>query len=773
MKAAPFAYARPSTVDEALAELARAGGDGKVLAGGQSLVPVLAMRLARPSVLIDINAVDGLGIFSINGHGLEIGATVRQRQAESDERTSAVPLLAMALPWVGHRELRSRGTVCGSLAHADPAAELPAVAACLDASLEVIGPDGPRTLRAREFFTGAMSTQLGPADLLVRARFPVAGPGEGFGFAEFARRHGDFALAGVAVRVRTSPREAILAAFGISDRPVVRDVTGMLDESLPPDGGPPDGGPLDAGRLTEALTVPMSALAEEIVDTTGDHHASTAYRRRLLTALATQELARAQARAREDEGSDGHHRRATASRSYRPSEPGLVPGERPVSRRVTPAGREAQRGFQGVAPLGQYSPAGGSGGSPPRASTVSFTVNGAAVTLRLPPRVTLADALRDHLGLTGTHLGCEHGICGMCTVLVDGMAARSCLLFACQLDGSEVVTVEGLGRPGDLHPLQRAFGQQHALQCGFCTPGFLLSSYDLLSRRPGVTREELPEELSGVLCRCTGYRNILAAVGQGADEYRDGSLPGPGNCGAAALARRSPRSPAVSASTVVSGGPVVSDGAAEPGAGTRAPTDSAPAQDVPRIRMPQGPPAFVAEVASTLAASPDEVWRILGDVHMVARCLPGAELTGDLGADRYRGRARVGVGPVRLSFTGVAEVTERDESQRTMRVLAQGQDTGGAQTQADIRVTAAASPDGCRLTAEARVYLSGRIAQFGRALAGDVSRRLFEQFATAVDETVTSGQAPQGRPAPPSAVRLLASALAGRLRALLRRRHPR
>jgi carbon-monoxide dehydrogenase small subunit len=288
-----------------------------------------------------------------------------------------------------------------------------------------------------------------------------------------------------------------------------------------------------------------------------------------------------------------------------------------------------------------------------------------------------------------------------------------------------------------------------------------------------VTREELPEELSGVLCRCTGYRNILAAVGQVADEYRDGSLPGPGNCGAAALARRSPRSPAASASTVVSGGPVVSGGAAEPGAGTRAPTDGAPAPDVPRIRMPPGPPAFVAEVASTLAASPGEVWRILGDVHLVARCLPGAELTGDLGADRYRGRARVGVGPVRLSFTGVAEVTERDESQRTMRVLAQGQDTGGAQTQADIRVTAAVSPDGCRLTAEARVYLSGRIAQFGRALAGDVSRRLFEQFATAVEEAVTSGQAPQGRPAPPGAVRLLASALAGRLRALLRRRHPR
>ncbi len=405
-------------------------------------------------------------------------------------------------------------------------------------------------------------------------------------------------------------------------------------------------------------------------------------------------------------------------------------------------------------------------------------MNGAAVTLRLPPRVTLADALRDHIGLTGTHLGCEHGICGMCTVLVDGMAARSCLLFACQLDGAEVITVEGLGRPGDLHPLQRAFGQQHALQCGFCTPGFLLSAYDLLSRQPSVTREELPEELSGVLCRCTGYRNILAAVGQVADEYRDGGLPGPGNCSAAALARRSPRSPAVSASPVVPGGPVVpaspvaSGGHVGPGPGTGAHDNSGSAPDVTPIRIPQGPPAFVAEVTSTLTAFPEEVWRVLGDVHMVARCLPGAELTGDLGADRYRGRARVGVGPVRLSFTGVAEVTERDETQRTMRVLAQGQDTGGGQTQADIRMTAAPSPAGCQLTAEARVYLSGRIAQFGRALAGDVSRRLFEQFATAVEEAVTSGQAPQTSPAPPSALRLLASALAGRLRALLRRKRP-
>ncbi len=294
MKAAPFAYARPATVEAAVAELARADGDGKVLAGGQSLVPVLAMRLARPSVLVDINGVAGLGELGLERAGgapgsLRVAAAVRQRQVENDERAAAVPLLCLALPWVGHRELRSRGTVCGSLAHADPAAELPAVAACLDAMLEVAGPAGRRAVAAREFFTGAMTTALQPDEVLTAVRFPVARPGEGFGFAEFARRHGDFALAGVAVRVRRSPRQAVIAAFGVSDRPVVRDVTALID-------GDPD---------QDRLTGPLTGLAAEIVDTGGDVHASAGYRRRLLAALAAQELAAALRQAEESDHDRG------------------------------------------------------------------------------------------------------------------------------------------------------------------------------------------------------------------------------------------------------------------------------------------------------------------------------------------------------------------------------------------------------------------------------------------------------------------------------------
>jgi carbon-monoxide dehydrogenase small subunit len=241
----------------------------------------------------------------------------------------------------------------------------------------------------------------------------------------------------------------------------------------------------------------MSALADELVDTPGDMHASNAYRRRLFTHLAAAELARAYVEA------------MRADRVHEPT------GFRPSPGRSGTSSAPAQK-----CAVGQD-------------KVTHMTVNGKHVTVSAPPRVTLAEALRDRLGLTGTHLGCEHGICGMCTVLVDGQAVRSCLLFACQLDGAEVLTVEGLGRPAQLHPLQQAFGRHHALQCGFCTPAFLLSVYDLLCHKPEVTEDELAGELSGVLCRCTGYRNILTAVADVARAHR-GGLPAPLNATASA-----------------------------------------------------------------------------------------------------------------------------------------------------------------------------------------------------------------------------------------------
>jgi len=144
--------------------------------------------------------------------------------------------------------------------------------------------------------------------------------------------------------------------------------------------------------------------------------------------------------------------------------------------------------------------------------SVHLTVNGAAREGRCEPRKLLVDFLREDLGLTGTHVGCEHGICGACTILLDGEAARSCIMLAVQAEGSEIITVEGLARDGRLHPLQEAFREHHGLQCGFCTPGMLLAALDFLHTHPDPTESQIREGLSAVLCRCTGYQGIVNAV---------------------------------------------------------------------------------------------------------------------------------------------------------------------------------------------------------------------------------------------------------------------
>lgn len=160
--------------------------------------------------------------------------------------------------------------------------------------------------------------------------------------------------------------------------------------------------------------------------------------------------------------------------------------------------------------------------------TIKFEVNGKPVEVEVEPRLTLADCLRHHLRLTGTHVGCEHGVCGCCTVLIDGVAVRGCLTLAVQAEGRAVTTVESLAAPdGTLNALQRAFQQHHALQCGFCTPGILMSFTDYLARNPHPTEDEIREILSGHLCRCTGYAGIVAAVLDASGRTADKNQPQP------------------------------------------------------------------------------------------------------------------------------------------------------------------------------------------------------------------------------------------------------
>jgi aerobic carbon-monoxide dehydrogenase medium subunit len=222
MKPAPFAYAKARSVAHAIELLAH--DDARLLAGGQSLIATLNMRLSHPALLVDINGVSGLdGIVSRNGH-VELGALVRHAQAErSAELAHRAPLIALALPHIGHPAIRNRGTIGGSLAFADPAAELPACVLALDGELDIVGPQGQRTVNAENFFKDLFETALTPRDVLTAIRIPAANADTRVGFGEFARRHGDYALVGLAACARAEGKrlgDLRLVYFGVGTTPV-------------------------------------------------------------------------------------------------------------------------------------------------------------------------------------------------------------------------------------------------------------------------------------------------------------------------------------------------------------------------------------------------------------------------------------------------------------------------------------------------------------------------------------------------------------------------
>jgi len=279
MKLPPVDYEAPETVAEALELLADHLDEASVLAGGQSLIPLLALRLARPAVLIDINGIDELSGVSATDGRVAIGAMTREYVAEETTTvTGTVPLLAAALPLIGHEAIRSRGTIGGSLAHADPAAELPAVALALDAEFVVRSKSGERVIPAAEWFEGYLTTSRRPDELLVEVRFPMAGPGTGISFLEVARRHGDFAIVGLAASLTFSDgaiSDARLAFAGISDVPV----RAAEAENL-----------LVGERPSAELFDEAARRATADIDPPGDLHGTPAYRKKVAATLVRRGL---------------------------------------------------------------------------------------------------------------------------------------------------------------------------------------------------------------------------------------------------------------------------------------------------------------------------------------------------------------------------------------------------------------------------------------------------------------------------------------------------
>ena len=285
MKPAPFEYLAPRSLPEALHALRDADGDTKLLAGGQSLVPLLNFRLARPKRLVDLNRIAELNFVEPRDGGLAIGAMARDAALERDARVATLyPLLAEALGWVGHPAIRSRGTLGGSLAHADPAAELPAVAICLDARLTIDGPRGRRYVDADDFFLGYLTTVVGPDEILTETWLPPRAAGAGHAWVEFARRHGDFALVGVAVALTLDDSQvskARIVLAGVAGRPFrAREAETLL-----------------VGSSVEER---VEAAAEAIggaIEPDADIHASREYRTHLAVVLAERAIRQAHQRA--------------------------------------------------------------------------------------------------------------------------------------------------------------------------------------------------------------------------------------------------------------------------------------------------------------------------------------------------------------------------------------------------------------------------------------------------------------------------------------------
>jgi len=280
MKLPPIDYARPASIAEAVALLAAHGGDAKPLAGGQSLVPMLAFRLAAPSLLVDLGKLEELRQIRISDQGVALGAMVRWCDVLDNARLrKAHPLLVAAISHVAHYQIRNRGTVGGSIAHADPAAEMPGIAVTCDAEIAVVGNAGIRTIAAADFFLGTLTTALGPDEIVTEIRLPLWPASRRFGFVEFARRHGDFALAGVAAFHDSDgtgrARNAHIGVIGVADRPLrLRAAENAVN-----------------GNAIEQATIAAAvAAARAEVDPSDDIHASGAYRRHLIGILLERAL---------------------------------------------------------------------------------------------------------------------------------------------------------------------------------------------------------------------------------------------------------------------------------------------------------------------------------------------------------------------------------------------------------------------------------------------------------------------------------------------------
>lgn len=381
---------------------------------------------------------------------------------------------------------------------------------------------------------------------------------------------------------------------------------------------------------------------------------------------------------------------------------------------------------------------------------IQMTVNGQAVRdAHVEPRTQLADFLRDTLNLTGTHLGCEHGVCGACTLMVDGVPARSCITLAVACDGAKVTTIEGMDDDEVMRALRAAFSREHALQCGYCTPGMLASAHDVVLRMPDATEQDIRYAMSGNLCRCTGYVGIVRAVQSVLAERKAAGQT-------IAVLRRQTLGPvgsghaqAMAGDSVAAKGPAI--------AAAAAPRAAAPVE-----RMDSSKPMTTLHQSFSVNYPRAEVWAFFGRLGEVTTCLPGASLLAPPTETHVEPKLRIKVGPIVADFEGAADV-ERDPANFVGTIYGSARDTkSSSATRGEIRYTLSEEGAGkTRVDVQVGFALTGPLAQFSRSsIVTDIAKRMTDAFAQNLSARM--GHAASGASAdtpPPQAAELNAGAL--------------
>ena len=477
----PTAYIPVTTVAEACSVLAEHGAEASILAGGTDLLLKFRRPAAKaPKLIVDISRVAELrGIVERDGN-IVIGPLVTHAELQGSELLRRyAPLLSSAAATIGAPQIRNRGTIGGNIMNAAACADTVPPLIALGAIVTLQSSDGSREMSLGELFLQPYQTKANPDELLTAIRFPILPATARSAFIKLGRRNAlSIARLSVAAILEMGDDGRIAGARIVPGAafPTWRRVT-AAEQML-----------IGEKPLVELFAAAGRKVTDEMIRETGRRW-STEYKEPVLAVLV---------------------RRALEQCAIAPvSLPALMqsPAKTEEKRSDLPKSRKKKA-------------------KAARECTVTVTINGRAHTLAVSAHRTLLEVLRDELGLTGTKCGCEIGECGACTVLLDGQPVNSCLVLAPQIAGREVMTVEGLMPDRRLHALQESFMDHDAVQCGFCTPGMLLSAKALLNQNPHPTEAEIRTAISGNLCRCTGYQQIVAAIDQvAADSLGAGATP--------------------------------------------------------------------------------------------------------------------------------------------------------------------------------------------------------------------------------------------------------